>query len=256
MVEEPVLQEDIQEEGGQESWRETTRSNPGRWIAACCASLFFCASLFTGVLIIAGPKIIRKFTPEKIQIANDLPPLAAQSNTLGDPNAPVYILEYGDYQCPYCFEFWSESEAQLIREYVDTGRVYFEFRSVGAYIGPESGWAAQGSYCAGDQGQFWQYHNTLFANWTGENAGDFTQDKLAKYAQALDLNMAEFGSCMSAEKHKATVEQDAARSEADGVHGTPTLFINGVKYEGTQPFHALKYLIDQILNGNIDKESG
>jgi predicted DsbA family dithiol-disulfide isomerase len=86
--------------------------------------------------------------------------------------------------------------------------------------------------------------------------GDFTQEKLIKYAQALNLNMAEFESCISEEKHKGTVEQDAAQAEADGVHGTPTLIINGVKYEGTQPYHALKYLIDQALNGDLNKQSG
>ncbi|MBI5354205.1 MAG: thioredoxin domain-containing protein [Chloroflexi bacterium] len=96
----------------------------------------------------------------------------------------------------------------------------------------------------------------LFTNWTGENVGDFTQDKLGKYAQTLDLNMTEFESCISEGKHKGTVEQDAAQAEADGVHGTPTLFINGLKYEGVQPYHALKYYIDQALHGNFEQQNG
>ncbi len=178
-----------------------------------------------------------------------------QSNTMGDPKAPVYIVEYGDYQCPFCLKFWSETEPQLIAEYVNTGKVYFEYRTY-PIIGPESFTAAEGSYCAGDQGKFWEFHDTLFTNWTGENVGDFTQDKLIQYANALNLNAAEFESCLSAEKYKGRVEQDKAQAEADGVHATPTLFINGVKVEGAQPFHALKQYIEDALNGNLNTENG
>ena len=256
MIEEPISEEEVQEEEIKEVLPEGHGPKGRRWIAAAGCFAAACAVFFMVTLILAGTQTVRRFMPAMIPTMSITPLPAVQANGLGDPKAPVHVIEYGDYQCPYCLEFWQESEAQLITEYVDTGRVYFEYRSVGAYIGPESGWAAEGSYCAGDQGRFWQYHNTLFANWTGENVGDFTQEKLGQYAQALDLNMAQFEACMKTEKYKAAVEEDAVRSRADGVHGTPTLFINGVKYEGTQPFHALKFLIDQALNGNIEKESG
>ncbi len=174
---------------------------------------------------------------------------------MGDPNAPVHIIEYGDFQCPYCLQFWTETEPQLIEEYVNTGKVYFEFRSF-PIIGPESAWAAEGAYCAGDQNKFWEYHDTLFTNWTGENVGDFTKEKLIQYAEVLGLNMAEFESCLSEEKYKEKVEQDQAQAEADGVHATPTFFINGFKVEGSQPFSILKDLIEQALNGNLDTQNG
>ncbi|MBI5963390.1 MAG: DsbA family protein [Chloroflexi bacterium] len=255
MIEEPIPQEPIQIPI-EETMQETTKPNWRIWIAASGCAVLLCAAVFVGTLIVAGPKFIQRFIPENINAAENLPPMEARSNTMGSPDAPVRIIEYGDYQCPYCLKFWSETEPLLIEEYVNTSKVYFEYRSVGEFLGAESGWAAQGAYCAGDQGKFWEYHNTLFSNWSGENVGDFTQDKLIKYAQALDLNMAEFESCISEEKHKGTVEQDAAQAEADGVHATPTLFINGVKYEGAQPYHALKYLIDQALNGNLNEQSG
>jgi protein-disulfide isomerase len=175
---------------------------------------------------------------------------------MGNPDAPVHIIEYGDFQCPYCLKFWTDTEPQLIAEYVNTGKVYFEYRSVGNFLGTESGWAAEGAYCAGDQGRFWEFHDTLFSNWTGENVGDFTKDKLVAYARTLDLNMQEFESCISTEKHKGTVEQDAAQADADGVHATPTLFINGIKLEGAQPFSTLKQYIDKILDGALDIQSG
>ena len=79
---------------------------------------------------------------------------------------------------------------------------------------------------------------------------------LIQYANALNLNAAEFESCLSAEKYKGRVEQDKAQAEADGVHATPTLFINGVKVEGAQPFHALKQYIEDALNGNLNTENG
>ena len=226
------------------------------WIAAGGCAVLMCAAVFIGSLLYAGPKFVQMAIPEKVRVAEELLRETTQINGMGDPSAPVHIIEYGDFQCPYCLKFWAHTEPQLIEEYVNTGKVFFEFRSMGAFLGEESAWAAEGAYCAGDQGKFWEYHDTLFTNWTGENVGDFTKDKLIKYASAIDLDMAEFESCISAEKHKGTVEQDKAQADADGVHATPTLFINGVKVEGAQPFNFLKDLIEKALNGNLDTQSG
>jgi protein-disulfide isomerase len=261
LLEEPeMIEEQIPEDAIQNPVEETlpkaARPNLRFWLATGGCVVLLCAAIFVGTLIVMGPKLVQQFIPQKIQITENILPVLAQSNTMGSPNAPVHIIEYGDFQCPFCLKFWTETEPQMIEEYVNTGKVYFEYRSIGSFLGPESGWAAEGAYCAGDQGKFWEYHDTLFANWTGENVGDFTKDKLLKYAAALNLNMTQFESCISGEKHKGTVEQDRAQADADGVHATPTLFINGVMYEGTPPFHALKYLIEQALNGNLDKQNG
>jgi protein-disulfide isomerase len=239
----------------QKSTLEISKPNWMRWIAAGGCAVLLCAAVFVGTLIFVGPQFIQQFIPDNIQVAKEIPREVVQINTMGDPNAPVHIIEYGDYQCPYCLKFWSKTEPQLIEEYVNTGKVYFEYRSF-PILGAESAWAAEGAYCAGDQGKFWEYHDTLFSNWTGENIGDFTKEKLVTYAKALDLNMEEFESCISKEKHKGTVEQDAAEAEASGVHATPTLFINGVKFEGAQPFSILKDLIEDALNGNLGTQNG
>jgi len=239
-----------------EEEKEKSKPNWMIWIAAGGCAVLLCAVVFVGTLIFVGPQFVQRFLPDPLQVAEELPREMTQANTMGDPNAPVYIIEYGDFQCPYCLKFWSDTEPQLIEEYVNTGKVYFEYRSVGAFLGPESGWAAEGAYCAGDQGKFWEYHDTLFANWTGENVGDFTKDNLVKYARALKLNMEEFESCISTEKYKGKVEQDAADADANGVHATPTLFINGVRVEGAQPFYILQDLIEQALDGNLDTQSG
>jgi protein-disulfide isomerase len=236
--------------------QENHRSQWKLWLAAGGCVVLLCGMAFIGILIISGPKLVQQIIPQKIQAAQSTPRAFTQNNFMGDPAAPVQIIEYGDFQCPYCLKFWTEAEPQMIKEYVNTGKVYFEYRSVGAFIGTESAWAAEGAYCAGDQGKFWEYHNTLFTNWSGENAGDFTKDKLVKYARALNLNMDEFQSCINEEKHKVTVEQDSIDAHAAGVQATPTFFINGIRIEGAQPYALLKQVIEKALNGNLNKLSG
>jgi len=249
MIEEQIPQEI------QKSAEKISKPKWTLWIAAGGCAVLLCAAVFVGTLIFAGPQFVQQFFPNNVKIAEELPRDATQINAMGNPNAPVHIIEYGDFQCPYCLKFWSQTEPQLIEEYINADKVYFEYRSY-AILGPESVWAAEGAYCAGDQSKFWEYHDTLFTNWTGENVGDFTKDKLITYAKALDLNMEEFEKCLSEEKHKGTVEQDAAEAEASGVHATPTFFINGVKVEGSQPFSILKDLIEQALNGNLGTQNG
>ena len=251
-----MIEEEQLPQESQVTIKEKSKSGWTVWIAAGGCAVFLCAAVFIGTLIYVGPQFVQKFFPGHVQAADEIPREETQANTMGDPNAPVHIVEYGDFQCPYCFKFWDKTERQLIEEYVNTGKVYFEYRSVGAFLGPESGWAAEGAYCAGDQGKFWEYHDTLFTNLTGENAGDFSKDNLLKYAKALGLNMAEFETCISEEKHKGTVEQDAADAKAAGVHATPTLIINGVKIEGAMSFSELKDIIQHVLDGNLDTQSG
>lgn len=247
MIEDQIPNEPIFEEGPKRNWTI--------WLAAGGCAVIICAAVFVGTLIFAGADFVKQFLPDNVQVAGEVPREITQSNTMGDPEALVHIVEYGDFQCPYCLKFWSETEPQLIEEYVNTGKVYFEYRSF-PIIGPESFTAAEGAYCAGDQGKFWQFHDTLFANWTGENVGDFTEDKLTQYAEALNLNAAKFESCLGEGKYKRRVEQDRAQGEADGVHATPTFFINGFEVEGAQPFDILKKYIEDALNGKLNTESG
>ena len=173
----------------------------------------------------------------------------ANGNKMGDPNAPVKIVEFADYQCPYCLHYWQETEPQIIQNYVATGKVYYEYRSVGGFIGPESADAANAAYCAADQNKFWEYHDMLFANWTGENAGDFTPDKLRQYAAAINLNLDQFNTCINSGAHTDQVNQDVTDAKAAGVTGTPAFIINGKLIEGAQPYSTFQQAIDAALNG-------
>lgn len=168
-------------------------------------------------------------------------------NGMGDPNAPVKIIEYSDFQCPYCARFSIETEPQLIEAYIKTGKVYFEYRSFGEFIGPESRRSAEAAYCAGDQNKFWEMHDLIFANHTGENVGDYTDKRLKAFAEKLGLEMGAFNTCFDGNKYAEQVKQDAIAGAQAGVRATPSFIINGKLFEGAQPFEAFQAEIDALL---------
>jgi len=160
----------------------------------------------------------------------------ANDNGMGDPNAPIRIEEFSDFQCPYCQSFYLETEHEIVEEYVKTGKVYFVYRSMGNFIsdniarsggpvGTESIDAIAAAYCAGDQGKFWEYHDILFANHTGEAVGDYTPRKLTAYAENIYLDMDAFQSCFDSEKYQDRALQDAIDGTTAGVTGTPAFVI-------------------------------
>jgi protein-disulfide isomerase len=229
-------------------------------IGGGCVLLLCIVVVIIAALAVLGPNIGKTFssitTGLNTPAALDTPAVnapnpnqssQAKGNTMGDPNAPVKIIEYADFQCPYCQRYWQQTEKQIIQTYVDTGKVYYEYRSVGAFIGPESAAAAEAAYCAGDQGKFWEYHDALYSHWTGENVGDFTPDKLRQYANEVGLDATTFDTCLTQGTYKAQVIEDAANAKADGVRATPSFLINGQLFEGAQPFAAFQKVIDAAL---------
>jgi len=170
-------------------------------------------------------------------------------NTMGNPNAPVRIIEYADFQCPFCQRYWQDTEPQIIKTYIATGKVYYEYRSVGAFIGPDSALAAEAAYCAGDQNKFWEYHDVLFSNWTGENVGDFATPKLRQHAATVGLDQNTFDQCLNQGKYVDRVQQDVTNANADGIHSTPSFLINGKLVEGAQPFDVFQKAIETALKG-------
>lgn len=187
-------------------------------------------------------------------------------NSVGDPNAPVKLVEYADFQCPYCKRFHDETEEQILKDYVDTGKVYFTYRSFGNWVSDgagggnhESEAAAAAAYCAGDQGKFWDYHDILYANQNGENIGDFTTRRLQAFAEQLGLDTAAFNSCLSSGKYADQVRQDGVDGDAAvkaapnydptaGI-GTPMFLVNGVLMPGALPYSAFQQEFDAALGG-------
>ena len=226
-------------------------------LIACFALVFVLAARFLSPQIggiFSQVNIGLNGTPQptkiNIVIPNPRPHPEANGNTMGDPKAPVMIIEYADFQCPFRLRYWQETELQIINTYVKTGKAYYEYRSVGAFIGPDSASAAEAAYCAGDQGKFWEYHDLLYSNWTGENVGDFAPDKLRQFASALGLDSNQFDDCLNRGLHASQVQQDVTNATSDGVQATPTFLINGKMVKGAQPFDVFQQAIEAALKGN------
>jgi protein-disulfide isomerase len=184
-------------------------------------------------------------------LASSDPDIAAAAYTApvrGLADAPVTIVEYGDFQCPSCGAFARSTAPELIRRYVDTGKAKIIWKNF-PWIGGESKLAAQAAACAGAQGRFWEYHDYLFAHQRGENAGAFSVANLKSFATALTLDRPSFDACLDSGRYRAVVEKDASEVRALGLTGTPTFIINGTRVVGAQPIEVLAKVIDGKLAG-------
>ena len=162
------------------------------------------------------------------------------NNTTGDPNAPVKVVEYSDFQCPYCGEFFKTIEPDLIKEYINTGKVYFTYNSF-AFLGEESHSASEAGECAKEQGKFWPYHDILFENQAGENSGAFTRDKLKMFARELKLDEGLFGACIDSGKYTQIVTDMRDATNDIGINSTPSFLVNGQPVaDPTQLIQAIK----------------
>jgi protein-disulfide isomerase len=178
------------------------------------------------------------------QIAVHLqPPIVAVSAEgaprKGAPEAPITIVEFADFQCPYCQQVLPVLAA-VLEQY--PGQVSLAFRDFPLPGHPAAAKAAEAAHCAGEQGQFWAYHDLLFAQ-----QGPFATADFLAHADTLGLERTAFQACLESGKHRATVAQHRAAGEQAGVTGTPTFFINGRLLTGAQPLEAFRALIDDAL---------
>ncbi len=173
---------------------------------------------------------------------------AGSNNALGPADAAVTVVEYSDFQCPFCRRAFSGAAKQIIDTYVSSGKVRFVYKHL-AFLGQESIDAAVAAECAADQGKFWDYHDYLFnLQVNGENVGAFTKDKLTQYAQAVGLDMARFTPCLQNNETLARVEADGAEARDHGFGGTPSFLVHDTKIVGAQPSQAFSQVIDAALN--------
>ncbi len=159
---------------------------------------------------------------------------AAQGRVLGNPQAPVLIELYEDFQCPACAVFTSRLEPLLVQNFVATGSARLAFRQF-PFIGPESLRAAEASLCADAQGRFWDYHDLLFANQSGENQGAFSDRRLIAFAESLGLDMGAFKTCFEDATYRDEAMAEFQAGRALGVDSTPTIVVNGRIVEGASP---------------------
>lgn len=175
-----------------------------------------------------------------------MPAVTSGDFVLGQENAPVTIVEYGDFQCPFCGKFFKDTEPTLRENYIKTGKVKFIYRDF-AFLGQESLWAANAARCAGEQGKFWQYHDYLYNNQRGENQGAFGKNNLKSFAAALSLDGGKFDTCLDSDKYLEEIKKETKAGGESGVQGTPANFINGVLYAGALPTANFTKIIDDEL---------
>lgn len=171
---------------------------------------------------------------------------------LGNADAPITIVEFSDYQCPFCKRHFTNTLSVLKTNYIDKGKVRYVFRDFPLdSIHPYARKAAEAAHCAGDQGKFWDMHDVMFTN-----QGELMQDNLKGFAHDLKLEVEAFNACLDSGKYVKTVEADVAAGSAAGVTGTPKFFIGKAKPDGTmvatamkgaQPAEAFSQVIDRLL---------
>ncbi|TFH33849.1 MAG: DsbA family protein [Anaerolineales bacterium] len=173
----------------------------------------------------------------------------AEGNALGNPNAPVRIEEFADFQCSACLQFHEQTLSQIIDNYVATGQVYLVFRSFPVLDRPgssESHDAANASYCAAEQNLFWEFHDVLFENRIGEGAGSFTTPRLLAMANKLGLDPT-FEACLRENKYADQILAESSAAINAGFNSTPSFLINGQPLVGAYPFSEFVTLIEAAL---------
>lgn len=185
----------------------------------------------------ADTEVLQEQEPQQIQMSvfSD-----NSSPVLGSADAPITIIEFGDYQCFYCNKFFHDTEDQINENYIKTGKAKLIFKDF-TIIGSDSIVAAHAAHCADEQGKFWEYHDTLYNHWNGENNGWASAQNQLAFAQELGLDTDKFTECMSSEKYKQKIQSSSEDAKTLGLTGTPAFFVIGpnnkiVKVPGAQPY--------------------
>ncbi len=171
------------------------------------------------------------------------------SPILGDSNTEITILEWGDYQCTFCYKFHQNTLDTIDDDFIKTGKVKLVFKDF-TLNGPDSILAAEASYCAEDQGKYWQYHNELYKNWGGEKTGWITRDSLDRFAVTVKLNLLEFNTCLDVHKYQNRVITHYEFGKEIGIDATPTFLVFNdqkiIKIRGNQPLEVFLKTIDEL----------
>ncbi len=173
------------------------------------------------------------------------------SPIMGASDAPITIIEFGDYQCPNCKKWFLNTKPDIVTNYIDSGKVKLIFMDI-AFLGKDSIPASIATYCAEEQGKYWDYHGFLYSNQLSIDNGWANSDSLKGYASNLGLNMDMFVSCLDSTKYQKRVQFNTEEAQNNGVTGTPTFFIveqDGIqeKVIGPQPFSVFEKIIESML---------
>lgn len=213
----------------------------------------FGVSSFTGktteITAITQTQPTQQQQPSKVQVSIDDDP------SMGEKDAKVIVIEFSDFQCPFCRRSYTDTISQLKKDYIDTGKVLFVYRDFPlSSIHPSASSAAMAANCANEQGKFWEMHNKIFdeQNKQGQGTVQFSSDDLKKWADEIGLDTDKFNSCLDSQKYKDEVDKDFQDGVTAGVTGTPTFYIGNPKdgyteIVGAQPYSVIRQVIDSML---------
>ena len=160
----------------------------------------------------------------------------------GDPDAPVTIVEWSDFECPFCQRFYKETLPLIEEKYIKKGKVKFVFRDFPLNFHKNAQKAAEAAECAGEQGKFWEMHDKLFEEGVKGGVASFK-----KYAREIGLDAGEFDKCLDSGKMSPEVLNDKSQGKFKGVSSTPTFFINGRMLTGAKSFSVFSKIIEEEL---------
>jgi protein-disulfide isomerase len=173
----------------------------------------------------------------------------SQDVILGDPKAPVTVISYADYQCPFCHRFFSTTEQAVRENYVKAGKVKIVSRNF-QFLGAESELAAQAAECAKEQGKFWIYHDSIYnaeIKDNKENNGNLNRDLFLQLAKDGGLDTGKFTSCYDSGKYADSIRQQTQDAASLGINSTPTIFVNGQIVKGALPYDQFQVIIENAL---------
>ena len=172
----------------------------------------------------------------------DMKALADDDAVKGDPKAPVTIIEFSDFECPFCGRFYSETLGKIDTQYIKTGKVKLIYRDFPLSFHAQAQKAAEAAECAGEQGKYWEMHDQLFGEGVQGGVASFKQ-----FAQQIGLNTAKFNDCLDGGKMAAEIRKDFSDGQKAGIQGTPGFFVDGQLISGAQPFEVFQQIIDAAL---------
>ena len=171
------------------------------------------------------------------------------SPIMGDPNAPITILEWGDYQCTFCYKFHQNTLNVINEELIKTGKVKVIFKDF-PLNGPDSKLASEASYCAHDQDKYWEYHDQLYENWAGERTGWITREALSEFAKSINLDTAEFNKCLNENKYENKINTLYEFGNEIGIDATPSFLVFNdekvIKIRGNQPLEVFLKTFEEL----------
>ena len=173
------------------------------------------------------------------------------SPIIGSQNAEISIVEFGDYQCTFCYKFHQNTLNTIQSDYIDSGKINYVYRDF-PLNGSDSILAAEATYCANDQENYWQYHNLLFENWAGENTGWITMNSLTQFAVDLKLDISEFKNCLTSHKYYQKVIDNENYAKKININATPSFLIFNneevIRIIGAQQLDKFRTAIEQLTS--------